>query len=80
MRIQHSLPLLDLAHPLLAPQVLFHIRRPRRVVDLVPVRLALLLLRRLLLALLGGLAAAALALFLRGVEELVVVVRCGPVG
>ncbi len=41
MGIQQGLPIPHLPHPLLAPQVLLHIRRPRRVVELVPVGLAM---------------------------------------
>ena len=41
MGIQQGLPIPHLPHPLLAPQILVHIRRPRRVVELVPVGLTM---------------------------------------
>lgn len=82
MCIQHSLPLLYLADPFVASQVLVHIGRSRRIVNLVPIRLAVVLIRGLLLPLLFGPAPASLALVVvvARAPEVGIVFVSGPVG
>lgn len=79
--VQHGLPLLHLPYALVAPHVLVHVGRARRVVDLVPVRLLALVVPLLLQLLLLGLAPAPLPLLCgRGAIHVLVLLGRGPVG
>jgi hypothetical protein len=75
--VKDGLPILDFADLLVAAQILLDVGRPRRVVDLVPVRLGWPPLVELLLLLP---AAAALALLGRGAVDVLVFFGGCPVG